>query len=712
MTVLLTILGVGIAAAAAVGWVISVADSAPPFSSLKPRAQGQVSEVFGADGSLLGYIASNVLRTIVPQNQMPQALKDATVAIEDRRFYQHGGVDYQGIIRAGFRDLFHPGSGIQGGSTLTMQLISNVYLPYKLREHHNIRYKIIQATEANRLESRHTKSWILLQYNNDVDYGTVGGQSAYGVGAASHMFFDKPVQQLDLAQVALLAGLPQAPSQFNPFNAPDLARNRRNQVLQAMVASHYITQAQADVAKASPLQVKQNSTYQYRSQPFIFDYVKQELVQRLGQKLVDQGGLRVYATIDPKRQAEARAALLAHEGGVGNPAAALVSINPANGDIQAMATTSNYGSGPGQTIFNYAWQGHRQTGSAFKVFALMTLIHHYDGDPNQTFYTSRHLTPGWLPGYPTYEVQTAELSYQGTISITKATTVSDNTVFAQLAQDLGMPNVTATAHAMGITSPLTDYPSEVLGAVAVSPLEMADAYATIASGGIHHEPTAISRVVLPNGKVINLGSPPGNRVFSQGEAYAADQVLKTVITSGTGTAAGYGCPAAGKTGTTTNFTDAYFDGFTPQLATAVWVGYPNATTSMPGGFGGTLAAPIWHDYMQQASNGFCGDFPAPAVAWQGQPYFGHFASTGHAAVGATGTGTGTSTTGTSTSLPKTATTKTTATTGGATTPGGSGTTTGATTTGMVTSPSGGGSSTRASGGAAPGTPPPGFGNGG
>ena len=190
-------------------------------------------------------------------------------------------------------------------------------------------------------------------------------------------------------------------------------------------------------------------------------------------------------------------------------------------------------------------------------------------------------------------------------------------MFAQLAQDEGMDKVTATAHAMGITSPLTNYPSEVLGAVAVSPLEMADAYATLASGGIHHPATAISSVVFSDKSVSNLGDSPGNRVFTAGEAYAGTQVLKTVIQSGTGTAADYGCPAAGKTGTTSNFTDAYFAGYTPQLATAVWVGYPNSTISMNDvnglgpGFGGTLSAPIWHDYMQQASNGYCGDFPQP-----------------------------------------------------------------------------------------------------
>ncbi len=634
MLAALLVCGVVLGVAGVTGWVVSVADSAPDISQLKPRDPGQLSEVFASDGTLLGYISSDVLRTYVSGGQIPRTLKNATVAIEDRRFYHHGGVDYQGILRAGVRDVFGGGRSVQGGSTLTMQLVDNVYLPTQIREHHNLKYKIVQAKLAQELEQKRPKNWILTQYLNDVDYGTLGGQTAYGVGAASQMYFDEPVSQLDLAQMALLAGLPQAPSQYNPFLAPGLARHRRQQVLHAMVQSHYITPGQADAAAASPLQLQRNNAYTAKREPYVFDYVKRTLIQRLGLNTVERGGLKVYTTIDLKRQEEARQALLNNEGQPGDPAAALVSIDPHNGHILAMATTGNYGSGSGQTNFDYATQSHRQTGSAFKVFSLMTLIHDYDGDPNQTYYTSKELFPGWLPAYPDYHVQTAEKSYQGTISVTKATTISDNTVFAQLAQDLGMDKVSATAHAMGITSPLTGFPSEALGAVAVSPLEMADAYATLASGGVHHDATAISKVVFPDGSVSDLGGTSSRRVFTDGEADAATKVLKTVIQSGTGTAADYGCPAAGKTGTTSNYTDAYFDGYTPQLTTAVWVGYPNATTSMDDvnglgpGFGGTLAAPIWHDYMSPASNGFCGDFPPPSTPWSGTAFSGNFSANG------------------------------------------------------------------------------------
>ncbi|HWD63736.1 MAG TPA: transglycosylase domain-containing protein [Solirubrobacteraceae bacterium] len=637
--------GIALAVMGLVGWVVATADSAPNISQLKPQVPGQVSTVYAANGTILGYVTSDILRTYVPYSQLPTTLRRATVAIEDRRFWHHGGVDYMGILRAGIKDVLGQGNGLQGGSTLTMQLVDNVYLPRRIKSHHNIKYKIIQAKLANELQGDHSRQWILEQYLNDVDYGTVGGQTAIGVGAASRVFFDKPIQKLDLAQFALLAGLPQAPSQYNPFTAPALARARRNTVLQAMANSGYVTQAQADAAARSPLQVKANTAYDTHRQPYVFDYVRQQLTRKLGYKAVHNGGLKIYTTINLADQSEARRSILAHEGEPGDPAAALVSIDPSNGHILAMAQSTQYGSGKGQTTFDYATQANRQTGSSFKPFVMMTMMHDYDGDPNSTYYTSKPLTPGWLPGYPTYSVHTAEESYQGSISVTKAMTVSDNTVFAQLGVDLGMSKVDRIAHQMGITSPLFGNPSEAIGGlkVGVSPLQMSDAYATLANGGSHISPTIINKVVFPNGHIDDLGAPKPKHVFSDGETYTADQVLKTVITSGTGTAANYGCPAAGKTGTTSNYTDAWFVGYTPKLSTAVWVGYPTATTSMNDvnglgpGYGGTLAAPIWHDFMQYASHGYCSDFPPPTTPWQGVAYHGAHASGGSASTSGTST---------------------------------------------------------------------------
>jgi penicillin-binding protein 1A len=653
----LGVLAVALGALGVVGYVLAVADDAPNLDQYHSRVPGQVTQVFASNGQSLGYMSSDVLRKALAQQQQPNLLREATVAIEDRRFWSHGGVDYEGLVRAAFKDLFE-GGGIQGGSTLTMQLVKNIYLPTNIE--HNLKYKIIQAKLANELESRYGKNWILTSYLNDVPYGTVDGQSAIGVGAASKLFFDKPVEDLDLAQMALLAGLPQAPTTYNPFNDPSAATARRSEVLAAMLQAGYITRAQESRANASPLQVVPNSSFDEYQQPYVMNYVQQQLVADLGQKTVDRGGLEVYTTINLADQAAAKTAIAAHEDEPDDPAAALVSIDPANGNILALQNSTKYGNGPGQTEFDYATQAERQTGSSFKAFVLMTLIHDDDGNPNDTYYNSAPLAEGWLPGYPTYAVANAsESDAQGVISVTKATTLSINAVYAQLGVDVGMTNVSAMAHAMGITSPLDSNPSEAIGGlrVGVSPLQMADAYATMANGGDHVAPTIISRVVVPlaNGKTKTeyFGDPSHTTVFSQGQAYAATQVLKTVIQYGTGTAANYGCPAAGKTGTTNNYTDAWFVGYTPKLSTAVWVGYPNADTYMNDvnglgpGYGGTLAAPIWHDFMQKASDGYCGDFPTPDQYWSGTEYFGKHSSVPYVPPPATTTtGTGTTTTGT------------------------------------------------------------------
>ncbi len=664
-------------------WVVSTANSAPNISQLQPRVPGQTSEFFAADGQPLGYMASDVLRTQLTQAQEPRLLREATVAIEDRRFYQHGGVDYLGLLRAALKDVF-VGGGLQGGSTLTMQLVTNVYLPDRIAAVHNLRYKVVQLKLATELGNRESHASILTQYLNDVPYGSMYGETAIGVAAASQMFFNKPVGRLDLAQLALLAGLPQAPSQYNPFVDPKLARWRRGLVLQAMVRSHYITQATADATQAQGLQVKPNDSYQGISQPYVVNFALQQLVQDLGQKVVDRGGLKIYTTINLADQRAAAQAIQQHEGNPGDPAAALVAINPANGNIVALQNSTTYGVGKGQTTFDYATEAERQTGSSFKAFALMTLIHDYNGDPNATYYVSKYLRPGWLPGYPSYSVQTAERTYAGTISVTQATAVSDNTVYAQLGADLGIQKINAIAHEMGITAPLYDNPSEVLGGlrVGVSPLQMSDAYATLANGGSHITPTIISKVVLPSGKTLYFGNPKPTRVFSQGQAYAGTQTLETVLQYGTGTVASYGCPAAGKTGTTNNYTDAWFVGYTPRLSTAVWVGYPNTDVYMNDvnglgpGYGATLAAPIWKQFMQAASGSYCGDFSPPAQYWHGTEYFGAHAVSPYVPPSTTTTGTGT--TGVTVTTGGTGTTGATSTTGsgatGATGTGGSATT--------------------------------------
>jgi penicillin-binding protein 1A len=619
---------------AVAGWVIKVAHSAPNLNQVRPEKHGAPSKIYAAGGTLMGAIYSPEVH--YNSKGFPRRLKQATIATEDRRFYQHGALDYEGIVRAAIKDAAHGSTALQGASTLTMQLVDNEYLPRKYRNAraaHDLKYKIVQAKLAEQLEAKHSKNWILDGYLNNVPYGTVGNQTAYGAGAASWMFFDKPVSKLNLVQSALLAGLPQAPSEYNPFLFPRAARTRRAHVLGSMVRAGYITQAAADRAARARLEVKHDAPDNSHLDPYVFNYIEQQAAYDLCPKhpgncpTLTNGGLKIKTTIDMHQQAIAteslrdHASLFEEEGGPG-VGGGLASVNASNGHIEAIATSGDYA----QTKVNYATSAMRQTGSAFKVFALMELIHDYQGDPNTTYYDSKPLNAGWLPEDKTWSVHTDDYAYSGSINITTATYLSDNTVFAQLAADLGWTKLDKMAHAMGITSTLTGNPSEVLGGLTygTTPLQMADAYATIADGGIHHAPTIINKIIFPDGSVRKFGNPPGHRVFSYAESYAADEVLKEVLIhpGATGTAAYYGCPAAGKTGTAENLANAWFVGYTPKVSTAVWVGNPKGNTAMIDGFGGILAAPVWKQYMESTDGGYCGDWTAPTEPFAGTEFTG------------------------------------------------------------------------------------------
>jgi penicillin-binding protein 1A len=605
-------------------WVAGVADDTPDIDQLEPKPLGTVSTVYAADGTRLGFISSDTLRRPIDGAQIPLAMKQATVAIEDRRFYHHHGVDYVGVVRAAIKNVTSDAT-TQGGSTLTMQLVRNLYVPENRFEKTFTR-KIREAKLARQLEQEHSKQWILVSYLNNVPYGTVGGQTAIGVQAAARIFFDKPAAELTLPQAALLAGLPQAPSEYNPFLNERGARERRAEVLRAMVSAGYIDEAEADAAADAPLGVKANGYYARRREPFVFDYVKQELIRRYGADVVREGGLKVHTSIDLKLQEAARAAIAANLPYSEDPSSAVVTVDPANGHILAMASSASYG----ETVFNYASQAHRQPGSVFKVPVLMAALR--EGvDPDSTYYASRHLTPGWLPGYPTYEVETYGHSYSGRISLTRATLASDNTVFAQLGADVTPEAVRQAAYDMGVRTKLNAYPAEALGGltIGVSPLEMASAFATLSNGGIRMRPTAILRVVHRGGRVDRLGKVKRKRTFTEAETGEVTKVLRANMTGGTGTNAYYGCPAAGKTGTTSDYKDAWFVGYTPHLSTAVWVGYADPPQSMYSVHGVTVAgstfpSAIWNDFMTVAHGDDCEDFPV-APAFDAEPWFGTYA---------------------------------------------------------------------------------------
>src|SRR3954468_2181214 len=543
---------VGIGAASVLGYVISIAAGTPNIDELKPLDKGQTSAVYAANGRLLGYVRSSIIRQPILERDMPADARNATVAIEDSRFYKHHGVDYEGVIRAAMKNLENHKT-VQGGSTITQQLVRALYIKDPTRD---FKRKVREAKLASELEDEHPKHWILTSYLNNVPYGTVNGETAVGIEAAAEIFFSKHAKDLTLDQAALLAGLPQAPSEYNPFKNPSAALGRRNAGLRSMVKKHYITQADAFSAADKPLGLRAGSKYFRRSEPYFFDYVSELLIEKYGLNTYRRGGLRVYTTIDPTLQQAARQAIAGQLNQPDDPSSAVVSIDPRNGYIRAMASSGSYK----HRNFNLAAQGHRQPGSTFKTFVL-TIAVLKGVNPDAVSYESKPLALP-LGGGQTWKVRTYGGDYAGRISLTRATLRSDNTVFAQLDMDVGPKEVEKTAHMMGITTKLDGLPAEGLGGlrIGVSPLEMADAYATLVSGGVHHKPVAITRVEFPDGKSDNLGEVKGNRVMTDGQAYEVTKVLKQNVQSGTGVNANYGCPAAGKTGTTDNFTDAWFVG--------------------------------------------------------------------------------------------------------------------------------------------------------
>jgi penicillin-binding protein 1A len=613
---------IAIAVIGVTSWVLDVAADAPSLASCKPIDRGGNSTLYAADGSKLGLIASDEAHTPVSIERIPRSVQLATVAIEDQRFYSHGGVDPEGILRAAVKDL-EAGKAVEGGSTITQQLVRNLCIA---NPQQNLERKIVEAKLAIEYSKRHSRRQILGQYLNIASYGTIEGATAVGVQAASRIYFDRPVWKLSLPQAALLAGLPQAPSEYNPILNPAAATARRNQVLRRMAKLGYVSHARADAAERAGLRLDVSDDYFSHRQPYFFDYVENELIGEYGVDTVRNGGLEVRTTIDPGLQRVGLDAMRSTLPYSTDPSSALVSIDPRNGRIRAMVSSSNYA----ETQFNLAAQGRRQPGSTFKAFVLTAAIKQ-GIDPYSTYYTSKPLDLD-LPHWGHWSVSTADEGYQGTVNLQQATVSSDNTIFAQLDLDVGPAAVAQTAKSMGITTELDGIPAEGIGGLrlGVTPLELSDAYATLASGGIHRKPVAIKKVTFPSGKVDRPQRARPRRVLSEAVAYEVTRLLHDNITEGTGTAAYTGCAGqAGKTGTTDEYTDAWFSGYQPNLATAVWVGYPESNdismTSVHGitVFGGTFPAEIWHSLYSDGGVP-CEEFEQPRQPISWAPYYGRF----------------------------------------------------------------------------------------
>ena len=616
---------VAVALAAGIGATAGVFayGSSCDLDSLHPVLIGRNSFVYAADGSLLGSIPAERNRQPVAAEDMSPWVRKATIAVEDRRFFEHGGIDVEGIARAAVTDI-KAGEVVEGGSTITQQLVRNLYIS---RER-TVQRKLKEACLATKLDGAWGKERILTTYLNQVFFGN----QAYGIEAAAQTYFSKRARDLTLREAALLAGLTQAPSVHNPFTAPGRARARRTVVLRAMLETGVILPKRFRKANRSSLGLHPGRLYTTIREPYFFGYVRDRLIEAYGAEDVRSGGLKVYTTIVPRYQRLAEKAIRDTMYLPTDPASALISISPRTGAIRAMAAVIP---NRPENQFNLLSQARRQPGSTFKTFVLAAAVE-MGVNPDSTYYVSAPFTykvhpAGNCDDGSWWCVHTYANDYYGWSSIRSATIRSDNSVYAQLTLDVTPERVAETARRMGVRSRLdvrgAYVPSIGLGSVAVSPLDLASSYATLAAGGIHAEPMAIRRVVLADGREdtnAGWGVPQRRRALPEGVAAVVTRILEQNIQSGTGTRAAFGRPAAGKTGTNEEHADAWFAGYTPNLATTVWIGYTKGEIPMESVHGiavsgGSFPAEIWRLFMERALEGTePAAFPEPSrwPTWQ------------------------------------------------------------------------------------------------
>ncbi len=569
---LLTILGLVCGVAFVYGLVTAIASEIPKLSPIHQSALEQDGFIYASDGkTVLTRLRGDESRVLVESKDINPWMKHAIVAVEDRRFWEHRGVDLRGIGRAIWADV-QSKDLVQGGSTITQQFVKNSLG----QDDRTVSRKLKEAALAWQLERRWSKDRILTAYLNTVFFGN----SAYGVQMAARVYFNKKAHELTLPEAALLAGIPANPSLYNPVTNPKTTRARRSTVLHLMYEQKMITAGEMSAADHAPLPKAEDIHLPGSGGPasYFVEYVKQQLIDTYGPAEVFGGGLKVTTTIDLGLQNLARRTVNEVLGERGKPSAALVAIDPRDGRVLAMYGGRSFR----ESQFNLAVQGERQPGSSFKPFVLAAALH--EGiSPQTTFVSEPQLIN---MGDKLWSVHNYEGSYLGRIDLFDATTHSDNAVYAQLTALVGPKKVAQMAHRLGITSPLDEYFAIGLGVEAVNPLEMARAFSTFANGGervdgsiLGNRPRAVVSIERDGKKEKN--APVGNEVIGPNENAILTAMLEDVVDDGTGQRAALDDrPVAGKTGTTENYGDAWFVGYTPQLAVAVWVGYPNKLVSM------------------------------------------------------------------------------------------------------------------------------------
>ena len=615
----------------AFGMFMAVASDLPELENRYEFTHAKNTTLLDDQGRPLG-VLSQQNRIILTPNEIPQIVEEAVISVEDKRFYSNSGIDLRGIARAFVNDVFKKG-GVQGASTIEQQFVKNAL---RAQSHRTIFEKLKEAALAFHLAHKWSKKKIITEYLNTIYFGN----GAYGIESAARTYFGQDVNhqgcglpkaplcvsELEPWEAALLAGMIASPTEYNPVTHPQVAKRRRDQVLKDMFEQGYLNRVEYDesVSQALPapqdIQPPQVAPVDGLQTGYFTSWVQQQLIERYTPTLALEGGLKVRTSLDLDLQRAAEQAIDGYLPGPEGPSASLVAIDNATGEVRAMVGGRNYNESP----FNLATEGERQPGSSFKAFDLAAALEH--GISPDSVWTSKEKTfyvhsPG---GIEKFVVHNDEGAYTGENTLTNATAYSDNSIYAEVGLKVGTKHIARLAHRMGIDTPISTNPAMTIGGlkVGVTPLDMAHAYETIAHGGLHvgsslipgNAPTGIKEVdaqhgqTLPDGHRRDINRPVLRRVLPVGVAQTETEMLETVLQYGTAKAAVIGQFAAGKTGTTSNYGDAWFVGWDSKYTVAVWVGFPNSlvpmTTEFDGGpvLGGTFPALIWHNFMLAAMN--------------------------------------------------------------------------------------------------------------
>ena len=548
------------------------------------------SQIYDIHGNEIANIHAAENRRPIGINEIPKNLQNAFIAVEDNRFYDHIGIDPRGIVRAIWANI-RGRTLTEGGSTITQQLAKNAYLT----QDRTLKRKVQEVFLALQLERQYTKQEILELYMNQIYFG----QGAYGVQAAARTYFGKDAKDLTLNECAMLAGIPKSPNYYSPVNNMDAATERKAVVLDQMVKYGYISDSEAAAAKKEPLHIAKNTNDGGKSASYFVDYVLQQLAEKYGDDAIYKDGLKIYTTIDMDMQAAAETAMknlptyFTDVNGIVQPQGALVAIDPHTGYIKAMV------GGRGTDQFNRATQAVRQPGSAFKPFVFAAAL--------ENKYTPESIIEDKPLKVGSWEPQNYSRNFSGKVRLRDVVRWSLNVPTVRIAQDIGIDKAIFYAQEMGISTFVLDGATNdrnlatALGGMTrgVTPLELTSAYGTFANRGIHVKPVAILRVVSRTGKVLEEAERKEKSVMSADNAAALTAMLEDVIRRGTGTRANIGRPAAGKTGTTSDYHDAWFVGYTPDLVTGVWIGN-DSVSDLHGMSGGMTPAVIWQAFMQKA----------------------------------------------------------------------------------------------------------------